>query len=143
MIRELTMALDQICAARDFPKGCGLAAPQLGIARAAAVVRIAGAADLALINPRIVSTSGEDVRWEGCLSFFDVRGQVVRPAELALQWTAPDGETISRTFDGATARMIGHECDHLEGILYADRLSPGTTLVGLDEYQDGDRAWQY
>ncbi|MGH3939933.1 MAG: peptide deformylase [Pseudonocardiaceae bacterium] len=143
VISELTTALDQICAARDFPKGCGLAAPQLGVARAAAVVRIAGAADLALINPEIVSTSGGDVRWEGCLSFFDVRGRTLRPVELTLQWTAPDGETTSRTFNGATARMIGHECDHLDGILYADRLALGTTLVGLNEYQEGGRAWQY
>ncbi|WP_430783456.1 peptide deformylase [Actinoplanes sp. G11-F43] len=124
----------------------GIAAPQLGIAYRIAIVSrpadgVTYDADLfrdgylELVNPRIVEETIEEVTdYEGCLSFFDVRGQVRRPYGIRV---AIDGRAEPRTFTGALARSISHEIDHLNGKIYtdSDRMPYGEQPVTVADYQ--------
>lgn len=79
----------------------------------------------AFINPEIVAESGEAWPYnEGCLSIPKVREDVMRPAEVTLQWVNERFEPQQQTFTGITARVIQHEYDHIEGKLFIDYLSP-------------------
>jgi peptide deformylase len=144
VVAELTAALDRICAARPFPKGSGIAAPQLGRSVAAAVVRPRGMADIVLLNPQVTSPSKQfDVQWEGCLSFFDLRGKVVRPRAITVSWDTLDGHSVKQRFTDGAARMVSHEFDHLNGVLYLDRLADGTQAVDIEDYCDTHSPWRY
>ncbi len=141
VVERLRATADRVVRAYPFAKGMGLAAPQIGIDRAAAVVRpVAGRSgpaggELILLNPRVVDESPQrDVQYEGCLSFFDVRGEVERPTRIAVAHQQPDGHAEITTFHGETARMVQHEIDHLHGRLYTDRMPPGTSVVPLTRY---------
>jgi peptide deformylase len=128
-----------------FTKGVGLAAPQIGVARAMSIVRPPdGADDIALINPVVMWQSEDrDEKYEGCLSFFDVRAPVPRPIAIRLQLTTFDGERTEQPYDRGLARLILHEIDHLHGALARDLVRPGARLVPLAEYREGSREWQY
>ncbi len=128
-----------------FTKGMGLAAPQIGVSRALAVVRPPGGKPaVALLNPVVTSQSSEeDEQYEGCLSLFDVRGRTRRPLAINVQVDEFDGSSRIISFDHGLARLVLHEIDHLAGTLYTDRLVEGSALVPLEEYQGTYRAWQY
>jgi peptide deformylase len=146
VIARLFAALGRIEELHRFGKGLGLAAPQLGLGHAVAVVRPAGRpeASIVLLNPRVVDVSPEsDERYEGCLSFFDVRGLVRRPLWMELQSSALDGSRAVTRFERGTARLVAHEVDHLYGQLYVDRMAPGAPLVPVEEYQATGQPWQY
>ncbi|MFF4530986.1 peptide deformylase [Streptomyces sp. NPDC001407] len=147
VIERLADAMDRIARAHDFSgKGMGLAAPQIGIARAAAAVRPteAGAEPIVLLNPRITATSEEtDEQYEGCLSFFDVRGMVPRPLRITVEATALDGTTRITVYERGLARLIHHEIDHLDGLLYTARMRPGVEPIPVGEYRQTGRAWAY
>jgi peptide deformylase len=145
-VGQLRAALDRVEAMHDFSKGAGVAAPQLGLPHAVAVVRPPdrGAAPVILLNPRVVGSSREtDEQYEGCLSFFDHRGLVPRPLRIDVEHTRYDGRRIITTFDRAMARLVSHEIDHLEGRLYPDRMPPGATLVPVGEYRLVGQPWTY
>jgi Polypeptide deformylase len=79
VVAQLVSTMDRVAQAHPFTKGLGLAAPQIGIGRAAAVVRTTDGQTLTLLNPRVIDQSGEqEDLYEGCLSFFNVRGKVPR-----------------------------------------------------------------
>jgi peptide deformylase len=141
----LTRALHRVAGLHRFRKGIGLAAPQLGISLAAAVVRPVGTREpIVLINPRVVGSSMvTDEQFEGCLSFFDVRGLVERPLQLTVESALVDGERIRVTYEQAAARLVAHEIDHLNGQLYTDRMSPEAPLVPVTEYDQADHPWVY
>jgi len=146
-VRErILRALDQIQRLHDFSKGVGLAAPQLGIAVAIAVVRPPDprAEPVTLVNPRVVDTSPQtDEQYEGCLSFFDVRGLVPRPLRIEVEYADWSGARRITTFERGMARLVAHEIDHLEGRLYDERMAPGTPLVPVTEYRETGRPWSY
>ncbi len=104
--------------------GVGLAAPQVGILRRAVLVIETNVPDgeeekiLELINPEIVSTSGEQRGAEGCLSFPDEYGIVTRPLEVTVKAQDRFGESFIVTGTGLTARCFCHEIDHLDGIVF-------------------------
>jgi len=144
-VDRLITTLDQVDQLHVFNKGIGLAAPQLGLPRAAAVVRPPERAEpVVLLNPRVVDESAEtDEQYEGCLSFFDVRGLVARPLRLIVEHVRWDGERVITSFERAMARLVAHEIDHLEGRLYVDRMRPRAPLVPVEEYRDSGRPWRY
>jgi peptide deformylase len=130
----------------DFSKGVGLAAPQIGLSVAAAVVRPPdrGAEPVVLLNPRIVGESGAcDEQYECCLSFFDYRGLVRRPLRIEVEHARFDGARVITTFERAMARLVAHEIDHLEGRLYVDRMSAESNLVPVSSYTQTGRPWDY
>ena len=80
---------------------------------------------MALVNPVITQTSAEtECVEEGCLSFPDIRGDVTRPAAIVVEYQDLDGEPHRLEGDGILARCVQHEVDHLNGVLYIDRMSP-------------------
>jgi peptide deformylase len=146
VVDQLLAALDRIDELHTFEKGLGLAAPQLGMPWAVAVVRPPdGVAEpVVLLNPKIVNSSTEgDEQYEGCLSFFDVRGLVRRPLRLEVEHERLDGGRQITAYERALARLVLHEVDHLEGKLYVDRMAPGRSLVPVEEYRDTGRPWRY
>jgi peptide deformylase len=144
VIADLENALDRVAAAHTFAKGMGIAAPQIGIPRAAAVVRSADGQLIVLLNPMVTASSDEtDEQFEGCLSFFDVRGQVARPLRIIVAATGLDGTTASTVFENGLARLVGHEIDHLDGVLYTDLQPAGARLVPVEEYRGTGNNWSY
>jgi peptide deformylase len=145
-VAALLSALDRIEASHDFSKGVGLAAPQIGRSVAAAVVRPPdpGEGPIVLLNPRIVNESTDtDQQYEGCLSFFDYRGLVIRPLWIEVEHARYDGSRVITSFEQAVARLVSHEIDHLEGRLYVDRMAADATLVPLEEYHQTGQPWLY
>jgi peptide deformylase len=142
----LLSKLERLEALHDFSKGVGLAAPQIGLSVAAAVVRPSErvAAPVVLLNPRIIGESGDaDEQYEGCLSFFDYRGLVVRPLRIEVEHARIDGARVITSFELAMARLVSHEIDHLEGRLSVDRMAPDATLVPVAEYHRTGQPWMY
>lgn len=122
-LSELLADLVDTCRAAQ---GVGLAAPQIGVNRRVAIVDLSlgedPAALIVLINPVVVSGSGEQKEEEGCLSIPDVSEKVVRPARVVVQ--AADSDLRVREIEGGglLARALCHETDHLNGTLFVDRL---------------------
>jgi peptide deformylase len=102
--------------------GLGLAAPQVGIPYR--VFAMTGNPIKVCFNPRIVDqTSDEVLLEEGCLSYPGLVCKVKRPSMVKIRYTMPNGETVTERFIGMTARVILHEMDHLDGILFFNRAS--------------------
>ncbi len=145
-VTRLLTSLAQLEDLHEFSKGVGLAAPQIGIPVAAAVVRPPEREidPVVLLNPRVVGESADcDEQYEGCLSFFDYRGLVARPLRIEVEHARFDGARVVTVFERALARLVGHEIDHLEGRLYVDRMEPDAKLVPVAQYQQTGRPWDY
>jgi peptide deformylase len=116
-------------------KGIGLAAPQIGRNIRLTVIRTQDG-DLALINPKIIRRSFKKIDdSEGCLSIPGVYGQVKRAAKISVTATGADGQPLKFQAEGLFARVIQHEVDHLDGVLFIQRtklITEGQEL--LDEY---------
>ena len=115
-------------------EGVGLAAPQVGILRRAVVVDV-GEGLYELVNPVIVACEGEQTGPEGCLSIPGRRGLVSRPERVTVRALDAKGEPIEVTGEGFLARAFCHEIDHLDGVLYVDKME--RELFDDDE-EDGD-----
>ncbi len=103
--------------------GLGLAAPQVGVLRRIAVVaRNEPDDELILINPKIVATEGEQFKEEGCLSIPGVYGIVKRPMKVTVETYDLNGNKHEVTADEVTAVAICHETEHLDGILFRDKV---------------------
>ncbi|MFE9689686.1 peptide deformylase [Micromonospora sp. NPDC005806] len=143
---RLSAVLVRLDELHPFSKGVGIAATQLGLGWAVALVRPAdrAAEPVLLLNPRVVDSATEtDEQYEGCLSYFDHRGLVPRPLRIDVEHAQWDGSRVITSFEYATARLIAHEIDHLEGRLYVDRMAPGVPLVPVEEYRDTGHPWRY
>ena len=144
VVAQLVSTLERVGQVHNFAKGMGLAAPQINIGRAAAVVRTAEGETLTLLNPRICDESAEkDEQYEGCLSFFAVRGMVPRPLAIEVEHQDIDGTTRITAFEKGMARMVCHEVDHLFGMLYRVRMKPGVEPIPVSKYQGTGQQWIY
>jgi len=101
--------------------GVGLAAPQVGILKRVVVIDV-GDGLLELINPKIIEQSGEQIEVEGCLSVPGVMGEVKRPAKVVVEALNPKGEKVVVNGTGLLAVALCHEIDHLDGILFTDKV---------------------
>lgn len=120
--------------------GLGLAAPQVHVPLRVAIFALADEQEDAvkadsvaltvLVNP-IIETLGEEMElgWEGCLSVPGLRGLVPRFTEVRYRATTPEGAAIDRVARGLHARVVQHECDHLDGVLFPQRMSDLSTLI--------------
>jgi peptide deformylase len=123
--------------------GQGLAAPQVGVSRRIIVVDVPNSESpaFALINPRVVEQSKETSRAEeGCLSIPGVSEVVERPSKVVVEGLNTEGSPVRIEADGDLARCLQHEIDHLDGILYIDRLSPLKRKLLLAQYRKQMRA---
>lgn len=101
--------------------GVGLAAPQVGVLKRVVVIDI-GEGVLRLINPEIISTEGSYTDVEGCLSIPGEQGQVERPYKVKVKALNEKGEEIIVEGEELLARALCHEIDHLEGVLFIDKV---------------------
>ena len=101
--------------------GVGLAAPQVGILRRVVVVDV-GDGLIELINPEIIAREGEQGGAEGCLSIPGRQGYVVRPERVTVRAQDRKGKPIEVIAEGLKARAFCHEIDHLDGVLYIDKM---------------------
>jgi len=102
--------------------GVGLAAPQVGVSKR--IILVDGEEDglIVLINPMIIKSEGEVVEEEGCLSLPGIYSQVKRSSKVKVKALNENGDTIEITKEGLTARALQHEIDHLNGILFIDKI---------------------
>ena len=107
--------------------GVGLAAPQIGILKRLVVIDV-GEGLIKLINPVIIEASGEQQGIEGCLSVPGVSGEVIRPQKVRIGAQNEKGEYIELEGEDLLARAFCHELDHLEGILFIDKMLPDTEI---------------
>ena len=142
-LRQLITDLDDTMAACS---GAGLAAPQIGVSLRVVLFggggpnpRYPDAPPLPrtlLINPVLTPLGPErDEGWEGCLSVPGLRGRVSRWQRLRYQGIDGDGQPVDRCVEGFHARVVQHECDHLDGVLFPDRLSDPTAFGFIPELE--------
>ena len=107
--------------------GVGLSAVQVGILKRVVVIYIDdGTGVKVLINPKITKTKGEQEVEEGCLSFPNQYAKMIRPKEVTVEALDRNGKKITIKAKDLLAQAIAHECDHLDGVVFVDRMIPGT-----------------
>jgi peptide deformylase len=138
LINELILTVQQT-------NGVGIAAPQVGksvrlfIVASRPNLRYPHAPEMsptAMINPRILTHSSETEKgWEGCLSVPGIRGLVPRHTTIQVEYTGRDGRLYQQTLTDFVARIFQHELDHLNGIVFLDRVETTHDLISEREYQ--------
>ena len=124
--KRTKMLLDDMAETMYAAEGVGLAAPQVGVLRRLVVIDI-GEGLIELINPEIIETEGSQVNPEGCLSVPGRRGTVERPARVKVRALSRKGKTIEVEGTGLLAMALCHEIDHLDGVLYIDKMIEDVT----------------
>ncbi len=139
MTPRIQRLIDDMFETMHDSQGIGLAGPQV---HESIRLFVAGVDDddgtmapVVIINPE-VSQVGSEVEedWEGCLSIPDIRGRVSRALDIRVRALDRHGKPISMTANGFPARVIQHETDHLDGVLFFDRMTAFDSLTFLDEY---------
>jgi peptide deformylase len=110
--------------------GIGLAAPQINSHKRVVVVRLGAASNgsdepgppIALVNPKIIEISDERKDFDGCLSFPGLYGETSRPHRIRVTGLDKDGKSFDRVYEGFDAMVVHHEIDHLDGVLFIDRV---------------------
>ena len=121
-----TLIDDMIETMHNF-NGVGLAAVQVGILKRVIVIDIEDdKGTYVLINPKITKTKGEKECDEGCLSFPNQFGKVIRPTDVVVEFYDRNAKKVKLKAKELLAQAICHECDHLEGVLFVDKVLPGT-----------------
>ncbi len=107
--------------------GLGLAAPQIGILKRLVVIDLYDEkGPIKMVNPVIIKQKGEQEVEEGCLSFPNQFAKIIRPSEITIEALDENGKKIKIKGTGLLAQAISHELDHLDGILFVDKIIPGT-----------------
>ena len=141
---EIQRLIDDMLETMDEYDGAGLAAPQVHVSRRIVIYgvrsnpRYPDAEEVpltVLVNPKIVpATSDMEEDWEGCLSVPDLRGRVPRYTRVKVEAYGRDGRPLRFPADGFHARVVQHECDHLDGTVYLDRMRSLASLSFLPEF---------
>ncbi len=119
---RLKILIDDMFETMEHENGVGLAAPQVGLLKRVIVVCVDGKNKYGIVNPVITKTSGSQVGIEGCLSVPGQSGYVERPKKLTIEGVDANGKPIKIKADGFLAVAFCHETDHLDGVLYIDKL---------------------
>lgn len=128
--------------------GVGLAANQVGVLKRVVVIDLdsgkegQGKNQLVLVNPEIVSAQGEVVAEEGCLSLPGLYKKVKRAERVVVRAKDREGKEFTLEAEGLLSRAIQHEVDHLNGILFIDRLSPLQRRLALEKYKKLKRQYE-
>lgn len=124
---QVQRLVDQMVEAMHEASGVGLAAPQVGVSKRIIVAEV-GERLHVLIDPKIVTREGEDLGTEGCLSIPGIIGEVPRAARVVVKGKNRKGRGITVEAEGMLARVLQHEVDHLDGILFLDRVVDKSTI---------------
>jgi peptide deformylase len=134
---DITSLVSEMFDAMDRGKGVGLAAVQVGKLLRLFITRVPGDSPRVFINPDILETSIEMEPFEeGCLSIPGLFTDVIRPSSVRVQAWNLKGRPFSLSVDGYLARVIQHEYDHLNGILFLDRIDPKKRQRLLTAYEE-------
>jgi peptide deformylase len=141
---EIQSFIDDLMATGLNANGVGIAAPQVSVPKRIFIlssrpnIRYPDAPEMeptAVINPEIISYSDETVKdWEGCLSIPGIRGLIPRHKSVYVRFVSRDGTNVEREFSDFIARVFQHEFDHLNGVLFPDRLESNTDIITEREY---------
>jgi peptide deformylase len=139
---ELQALVDDLIDTMREAQGVGLAAPQLGVELQVFVYEVTGSSEASppvplrvVINPMVAPLAGELVYdWEGCLSIPDLRGLVPRHPRVRLRGLDREGGHLDLTAAGFEARIVQHEFDHLNGVVFLDRMRDLRSLAYLEEW---------
>ena len=123
---RLAVLLDDMADTMYEADGVGLAAPQVGILKRCCVIDV-GEGLIELVNPEILTAEGEVVDVEGCLSVPGRRATVARPEKVRVHAQDRRGKHIEIEGEGLLARCLCHELDHLDGVLYVDKMIEDVT----------------
>ena len=124
---KIQSLIDDMLETMHHYNGVGLAAVQVGVLKRVIVIDVEDEkGPYVIINPQILKTKGEKECDEGCLSFPNQFGKVVRPTEVTVEFFGRKGKKEKLKAKDLLAQAICHECDHLEGILFVDKVLPGT-----------------
>jgi peptide deformylase len=144
-LRELVADMTETMKAKN---GAGLAAPQIGVSQRVVIFGVAAnprypdaeaVPFTVLVNPKLVMLTREvEEDWEGCLSVPGLRGIVPRYTRLRYAGFDAEGNPIEREAEGFHARVVQHECDHLDGILYPQRMTDLGKLGFIEELFPGE-----
>ena len=145
---ELRALLEDMKETMAAKNGAGLAAPQIGVSQRIVIFgvdhnpRYPDAEEVpftVLVNPKLVMLTREvDEDWEGCLSVPGMRGVVPRYTKLRYSGFDIEGNPIERVAEGFHARVVQHECDHLDGILYPQRMTDMSRFGFIEELFPGE-----
>ena len=143
--KEIQEFIDNLILTCIDSNGVGIAAPQVYESKRIFIVysrpnvRYPHAPELgpiAMINPEILFRSDETEKdWEGCLSIPGIRGLVPRHKLVRVKYLTRDGEEVEREFEDFVARIFQHELDHLDGIVFLDRIDSNHEIITEKEYQ--------
>ena len=137
--RKIQQLIDDMFETMGDSQGIGLAGPQVHESIRLFVAGVDGEegmmSPVVLINPEVtpIGSSVED-DWEGCLSIPDIRGRVPRATDIRIRAVDRHGQALSMTANGFPARVVQHETDHLDGVLFFDRMTSFESLSFLEEY---------
>lgn len=124
---KLQILIDDMIDTMHKYNGVGLAAVQVGILKRVVVIDLYDdKGPIVLINPVILKTKGEQEVDEGCLSFPNKFAKIIRPEEVVAEYTDREGKRVKVKAKDLLAQAICHECDHLEGEVFVDKILPGT-----------------
>ncbi len=124
--RRLRTLLDDMAETMYAADGVGLAAPQVGVLKRCVVIDV-GDGIIELVNPEITATEGSVIGTEGCLSIPGRRCTVERPEKVTVEAQNRDGKSIRLEAEGLLAVAVCHEIDHLDGVLYVDKMIEDVT----------------
>ncbi len=130
--RDVQVLIDQMFQTMHEARGLGLAAPQVGAGRRVIVVQLENR-QLALVDPEIQRREGEEVATEACLSIPGLLGDVPRARRVVVRARNRRNRWVTIEADGLLARVLQHEIDHLDGILFTDRVLDPKTLRRVEE----------
>jgi peptide deformylase len=131
---EFQALVDDMFETMRDAEGIGLAATQLGLSAQLFVYEVESSGPRALVNPMVEPEPGELVYdWEGCLSIPDLRGLVPRHPAVQVRGLDRDGKPVSYRAEGLEARVIQHEFDHLNAVVFLDRMRDLQSLAYVDE----------
>lgn len=120
--KKVNFLLDDMLRIMRKANGVGLAAPQLGLLQRIIVIAPDDMRPTALINPRIVKMEGEQIGQEGCLSIPGLYGDVKRAQYVEVEALDRKGRELTYELEGMPARVVQHEVDHLDGVLFIDKV---------------------
>ena len=133
---ETVALLDNLYETMVANDGIGIAAPQVGKNKRIAVVEVDEGDKFELINPEIIEAKGESIDVEGCLSIPHVYGIVKRADEVTVRYYDREGEEIEVTAFGYLARAFQHEIDHLDGVLFVEKMIEQIPEAELEDYME-------
>lgn len=130
--RTVQTLIDQMFATLRTARGLGLAAPQVGVSQRILVAEVE-TRKIALVNPEILRQEGETVATEACLSIPGLLGDVPRAAHVVVRARNRRNRFVTIDAEGLLARVLLHEIDHLDGILFTERVRDPKTLRRVEE----------